>query len=301
MRFKPLILALLILAACKEPQTIKVSGSETMHTMMDILAAKFNKSQSGYRVVVEGGGSVRGIADLANGTVSVIASSRDVLPHEIKAIQMKGPAEQIVAAYDGTAVVVHPANKIENMHLRQASDIFSGRIKNWKELGGEDRPVRVIIRSDQSGTAFYFREHVLRQLDLGRAAFAEHKDDEYAIGAVTVENNIEMAQEIERDPGAVGFMGMGSAEVDAGGRVKKLPVALRPGETPVTPSIENVYNRKYKLGRALYILYRPGPGVDDFISFATGEDGQKLIAQSGYLRSSAPAVEVHDTKPGRKD
>jgi phosphate transport system substrate-binding protein len=298
LRSTAIALALLsMLPGCKEKQKIRVSGSETMHTMMRILAENFNKRSSDYQVSVEGGGSVRGIADLANGVVEIIASSREILPHELQAIEMKGQAEQIVVAYDGTAVVVHPSNKLESIHLSQVSDIFSGRVKNWKDVGGENKPITVVIRSDQSGTAFFFREHVLRQLDLGAAAFKLNKDRDYVPGAVVVNDNIEMSQAIDRDPGAIGFMGMGSAEVDAGGRVKRLKYAVRPEETAVVASIENVYNRKYKLGRPLYILYHTGnAGVDEFVSFATGEEGQKTIAKSGYLRSSMPAVEVRERK-----
>ena len=292
-----LILALALSGSCKEKQKIKISGSETMNTMMRILAENFNKSSSDFEVRVEGGGSVRGIADLANGVVDLIASSRELLPHEAEAIQMKGPAEQIVVAYDGTAIVVHPSNKLDRIHLKQASDIFSGRIQNWKALGGEDKAITVVIRSDQSGTAFFFREHVLRQLDLGQAEYKLNKDAEYTSGAVVVNNNIEMAQVIDQNPGAIGFMGMGSAEVDAAGRVKRLAYALRASDPPVVASIENVYNRKYRLGRPLYVLYHTGkPGVEEFVSFATGDEGQKTIAQSGYLRSSLPAVEVHEKK-----
>lgn len=288
---------LIVFAGCKEKQKIRVSGSETMHTMMNILAETFNKKSSEYEVAVVGGGSVRGIADLANGVVELIASSREILPHEAEAIQMKGQTEQIVVAYDGTAIVVHPSNRVESLHLAQLSDIFSGRVKNWKEVGGEDRPVTVVIRSDQSGTAFFFREHILRQLDLGAAAYKQHRDTDYAPGSIVVSNNIEMSQVIDRDVNAVGFMGMGSAEVDAAGRVKRLKYSVSPAEVPVVASIENVYNRKYKLGRPLYILYHTGnAGVDEFVSFATGEDGQKTIAQSGYLRSSMPAVEVREAR-----
>lgn len=298
---KSIVILLLIafLAGCKEKQKIKVSGSETMHTMMRILAENFNKTSGDYEVRVEGGGSVRGIADLANGVVDLIASSRELLPHEIEAIQMKGPAEQIVVAYDGTAIVVHPSNKLESIHLKQVSDIFAGRVQNWKALGGEDKAITVVIRSDQSGTAYFFREHVLRRLDLGQAEYKLHQDAGYAAGAVIVNDNIEMAQVIDQNPGAIGFMGMGSAEVDAEGRVKRLAYALRQVDQAVVANIENVYNRKYKLGRPLYVLYHTGkPGVDEFVSFATGEEGQKTIARSGYLRSSLPAVEVReDRKP----
>ncbi len=115
------------------------------------------------RISVTGGGTGTGIAAMINGTVSIANASRDMKPEEIKAARANGiePVEFVVAR-DAIAVVVNPSNPVDRLTLKQISDIYTGKITNWKELGGEDRPIVLLSRESNSGTYVYFLENVIR-------------------------------------------------------------------------------------------------------------------------------------------
>jgi phosphate transport system substrate-binding protein len=112
---------------------------------------------------VTGGGSGTGIAALINGTVGIANASRQIKSEEIEQAQVNGidPLEHIIAR-DAIAVIVHPENPVSRLTLKQISDIYSGKFTNWKEVGGEDRPIVRLSRETNSGTHVYFLETVLR-------------------------------------------------------------------------------------------------------------------------------------------
>jgi phosphate transport system substrate-binding protein len=180
------------------------------------------------------------------------------------------------------------------MNLIQASDIFSGKIKNWKEVGGADLPIKIVVRNDKSGTQDYFVNHILRQKDLGVSFYEKNKSIQFDNNAKTVKDNAEMAKFIQENPSAIGYMGMGSALVDNKDRIKALDYARNANDPYISPSVRNVYDRKYKLARELFMVYKTDQGdkIDAFVTFLTSEEGQAAVLQSGYLRASLPEVEV---------
>lgn len=284
--------------ACKEKQTLKIAGSETMFSMMRYLASEYEKDNSSVAVVVEGGGSELGIDKLRKGEVDMAVSSRDLNEAEFDDLRKTGNLEKIRVAYDGVALVVNPNNPIQKLHLSQVSDIFSGKIKNWKEVGGLDAPITLCIRNDKSGTQEYFENHILRKKDLGISEFQSNQKLEFAAGAKTVANNADMAKFIESESNSIGYMGMGSALVDFKDQLKALEYAKKPQDPYVAPSIRNVYDRKYKLARELFVIYKTDQGgkVDALVTYLTSEDGQNAVLKSGYLRAALPEVEVSAEK-----
>ncbi|MCE9499964.1 MAG: phosphate ABC transporter substrate-binding protein, partial [Leptospira sp.] len=279
---------------CKKKEKLKITGSETMHSMMGIIGTEYMKKSRKISVEVKGGGSAEGIEELVKGETNIAVSSRGLIDKELLDLEKQGKIEQIVIAYDGTAIITHPNNSVQQITLDSASDIFSGKITNWKDLGGDDMPIQVLIRNDKSGTAFYFREHILRKKDLGEEEYRKNRFNEFTKNAKIMQTNEEMGNFISGNKGSVGYMGMGSAEVDAKNKVKPLKYSRTGKEEAVVASIENVYNRKYKLARPLYLIYITNSGnkIDEFVSFVTGEEGQAVIRKSGYLRSALPEVEV---------
>ncbi|MCZ7554115.1 MAG: PstS family phosphate ABC transporter substrate-binding protein [Anaerolineales bacterium] len=115
------------------------------------------------RVSVTGGGTGTGIAALINGTVDLANASREIKPEEETSAKRNGiqPVEHVVAR-DAIAIIVHPENPVSQLTLRQISDIYSGAINNWQEVGGEDRVIVRLSRETNSGTHIYFLEEVLR-------------------------------------------------------------------------------------------------------------------------------------------
>lgn len=289
------ILIFIFFLSCKK--SISITGSETMHPMMLFLSNNYMKANTNTDVDVKGGGSQVGIEELIQKQVDMAVVSRELLEDEKGKLSKNGEIEQVIIAYDGASIVVHPQNPIQSITLLQASDIFSGKITNWKDMGWNDSKIQVIIRNDNSGTAFYFKEHVLQQHDLGNEAFNQNKDLDYSSKATTVEGNSELLDIVSKDPNAIAYIGMGSAHSDDTKKVKLLSYHRTLEEEAVVPSIENVYNRKYKLSRPLYVIYyKDSKKIQDFVSFITSEKGQQAVIKSGYLRSALPEVRVYDKK-----
>jgi phosphate transport system substrate-binding protein len=288
------ILMTAMFVSCKEKQTLKIAGSETMNAMMTYLGSEYEKNNSNIVVKVEGGGSESGIDRLRKAEIDIAVASRDLNAMEFEDLRKTGNLDKIVIAYDGVAIVVNPSNKVTKLHLVQVSDIFSGKIKNWKELGGDDLPIQVITRNDKSGTQDYFENHILKQKDLGQSEFEKNKSNNFSPDAKVVKDNVEMAKLIQSNPAGIGYMGMGSAVIDHKDKLKTVLYAKKDTEPYVAPSISNVYDRKYKMARQLFAIYKTDQGdkIDAFISYLTGEEGQTAVRRSGYLRASLPEVDV---------
>lgn len=288
------ILITINFVACKDKQTLKVAGSETMNSMMRYLGAEYEKVNSDVRVTVEGGGSETGIDRLRKGEIDMAVSSRDLNQAEFDDLRKTGNLEKVRLAYDGVALVVNPKNSVSKLDLAQTSDIFSGKIKNWKDVGGADAPISIVIRNDKSGTHDYFQNHILKRKDLGLNEFNEYKANVFSKDAKIVKDNAEMSKFIQENPNSIGYMGMGSALVENKDKLKALDYARTKKDPYVAPSVRNVYDRKYKLARELFMIYKTDQGdkIDAFVTFLTSEQGQVAVLQSGYLRASLPEVEV---------
>ena len=147
-------------------QTIENKGSDTLVNLALAWAERYMQERPNVRISVTGGGSGTGIAAMINGTVDIANASRAMKAEEFEAAQANGitPVEFTVAQ-DAIAVVVHPSNPVDRLTLQQISDIYIGKITNWREVGGEDRPIVLLSRESNSGTYVYFLENVVR---LGR-------------------------------------------------------------------------------------------------------------------------------------
>jgi phosphate transport system substrate-binding protein len=288
------IFVLLFIFDCGPKEVLTISGSETMHGMAEYLAKDFEKENSKIRVEISGGGSMEGIQRLIQHKSDIALSSRELYEDEFEKLNKDGNLEKLTIAYDGVAIVVHPTNPISQLDLKSISEIFQGKITNWKSLGGKDEPIKVVMRNDKSGTLSYFTDHVLKQRNLGMDAYSKNNKAEFSKNAQIVTDNFEMADLISKFPNAIGFMGMGSALVENKGRIKTVRYANTSKDEFVEPSIDNVYNRKYRLSRGLYLIYRADKTqrVEEFATFLTGDKGQELILKRGYLRASLPEVEV---------
>lgn len=282
---------------CKKPEKVLITGSETMHSMILLVANEFMKVNKNFSVDVRGGGSGEGINELISGITDIAVSSRELSEVEFEKLNRNQTLESLVVAYDGAAFIVHPSNPIENITLEQASGIFSGKIKNWKELGGQDKQIQVVIRDSYSGTAHYIKEHVVRQLDLGQNNYFNNKQNDYSKDANVLINNEEIIDFLNKNPNAIAYMGMGVAHVKS--NLKLLKYSRTKEEESIAPTIDNIIQRKYKLSRALKLFYKSdksGEKVDPFIKYIMSEDGQKAVLKSGYLRSTLPEVEVSSEK-----
>ncbi len=229
----------------------------------------------GVSLSITGGGSGTGITSLINGTVDIANASRQIKEEEISQAQTKGfdPVEFIVAK-DAIAVIVNQHNPVKSLSLEQVSRIFKGEYTNWKQVGGEDRPIVALSRESNSGTHVYFLETVIRM----------NNPDDPSIFAPTVlllPSSEGIITEVKDNPNAIGYDGLGYITSD----VKVLGVAVNNSSLPVLPSVASVNNGTYPISRALYMYTRgePAKEVRDYLDWIISEDGQSIVTDLGFV------------------
>ena len=279
--FKKLIVVLIITAfttsafAAKDKNAIQVKGSDTMVNLGQSWAEKYMEKNPGDFVAVTGGGSGTGFSSLISGTCDIAMASRSIKDKESALANAKGiNPNEIKVALDGLEVVVSPKNPVSELTLDQLANIFTGRISNWKEVGGKDERIVILSREVNSGTHVYFKEHVLRKND-------PNSKEEFAPGALMLSSSQAVADEVAGNSAAIGYYGMGYISE------KQKPVSLAKDEKSVyeAPTIENVVNGKYPISRPLLLYTNGAPKnlVKKFIDFALSKEGQDIVLATDFV------------------
>ena len=270
---------LLALGGCsrqgQQADSIQIKGSDTMVNLGQAWAEAFMKSNPKVSVAVTGGGSGTGITALLSNTCQIAELSRVLNPEEIEMARQKGfEPRQITVALDGLAVVVHPANPLSQLTQDQLAAIFSGAVKNWKEIGGADLPIVVLSREVNSGTHVYFKEHVLRHN-------RRESQVEFAANALLMPSSQAIADEVTQNPSAIGYYGMGYISP----REKALAIAKDADSPYIPPTIENVISNAYPISRPLLMVTRGQPAglVARFIDFVLSPEGQKIVVKIDFV------------------
>jgi len=231
--------------------------------------------RTGTQVAVTGGGSGTGIAALINGTCDIAESSRKMEPDEYELAKKNGvDPREFTVALDGIAVVVHPSNPVEKLTLEQLSDIFTGKIRSWKELGGFDSQIVILSREVNSGTHVYLKEHVLCRGN-------KECDAEFAESALLMPSSQSIAEEVAQNPKAIGYYGMGYISP----KQKSVAVAESSEGPFAKPTIEDVVSGKYSISRPL-LFYTNGEAsgaVKQYIDFVLSEEGQKIVSEQDFV------------------
>lgn len=255
--------------------SIQIKGSDTMVNLGQAWAEKYMENNPGDFVAVTGGGSGTGLSSLISASCDIAMSSRNIKDKEIALANKKcvNPNE-IKAALDGLAVVVNPSNPVDKFTLDQLAGIFTGRISNWKELGGKDKKIVILSREVNSGTHVYFKEHVLRKND-------PNSKEEFAPGALMLSSSQAIADEVAGNSSAIGYYGMGYVSA------KQKPVAIAKDEKSeyVEPVIENVVNGRYPISRPLFLYTNGAPAglVKKFIDFTLSKEGQDIVLKTDFV------------------
>lgn len=259
----------------KAQNSIQIKGSDTMVNLGQAWAEGFMAKNPKAFVAVTGGGSGTGIAALLSGTCNIAETSRKMKQKETDEAGKKNihPVEFTVAL-DGLAVVVHPQNPINQLTIDELADIFTGKIKNWKEAGGKDAPIVLLSREVNSGTHVYFKEHVLRRGD-------ETRKEEFSENALLMSSSQAIADEIAQNPNAIGYYGMAYANPSQ----KVLAVAKDKNSPYYPPTIENVISNTYYISRPLlmYTNGTPQGVIKEFIDFTLSEEGQQIVRQIDFV------------------
>lgn len=256
------------------PHTIENKGSDTLVNLALAWAEAYMRAHPDIRISVTGGGSGTGIAAMINGTVAIANASREMKPEEIAAARANGidPIEFIVAR-DAIAVVVNLSNPLSRLTIQQISDIYTGKVSNWKEIGGEDRPIVLLSRESNSGTYVYFLENVIRRGDSKSKLL-------FSSDTLLMPSSEGISSEIRQNPNAIGYDGLGYVTPDQ----KVIAVAKNEGAPYVTPSAETVNNGSYPIARPLYMYTsgQPTGQIKDYLDWIL-KGGQALVTKLGFV------------------
>lgn len=246
----------------------KVKGSDTCLPLVQKEAESFMK-KSGTKITVTGGGSGIGFAALVDGTTDIAMASRNIkFDEKMKMQGLHKTVKQVVIAKDALSIVVNPANKVTNLTREQLEGIFTGKITNWKQVGGANMPIVAYSRETTSGTYEFFKEHVL-------------KNKNYKSGILSMPATGAIIQSVSQTKGAIGYVGMAYATK----AVKEIHVSYDGGKTYVQPTKANAKAGKYPIVRPLYFFYeaKSEKAVRPFINYVLTSQGQAIVEQVGYL------------------
>ncbi len=259
---------------------IENKGSDTIVNLALAWAESYQALHPEVRISVTGGGSGTGIAALINGTVDLANASRQIKAEETADALANGitPVEHTIAR-DAIAVIVNPQNPIQQLTLQQISDIYSGKIDNWLEVGGEDRPIVRLSRETNSGTHVYFLEQVLR---LGQS----DNKTLFAANTLLLPSSEGITAEVRDNPNAIGYDGLGYVTPD----VKVIAVAKDASSPYIFPSAESVNAGQYPISRDLYMYTagEPTGAVKAYLDWIVGPEAQEIVTELGFVPIKSP-------------
>jgi len=258
------LLSTAIRAAGEQDNLITWAGCGiTKKAFMKELAAAYTK-KTGIKIKLSGGGATRGIRDTVKGKVMIGGSCRMTLPGTDKSELY---ANLHPVAWDALAIIVNRQNPVNNLDMKQIRAIYTGKITDWKQVGGPDAPIHLYVRRGKiSGVGYAIRQYVFQDSNKNFVT-----DPKYV-----VRSSGPLEKAVEKDPYAMGITGISSA------RKRKVKVIGFDGKIP---TYENVASGKYGLYRPLYLVTGPHPSkeVKDFIAFATSDEGRRIIRENGTV------------------
>ncbi|MBL9145162.1 MAG: phosphate ABC transporter substrate-binding protein [Verrucomicrobiaceae bacterium] len=265
------LLALTLVSGFASAQTkITVKGSDTMVILAQKWAETYMGSHKDVSIQVTGGGTGTGVAALQNKTTDLCNASRPLKSAEVlecvKAFKAK-PNEHKVAL-DGISVYVSASNTVKELTTAQVGEIFTGKIKNWKDVGGADAPITLYSRENSSGTYEFFKEHVLAKQD-------------FAASAQTMPGTAAVLQAVAKDANGIGY---GGAAYGAG--AKHLLIKKDAASPGVEPTEATVQSGEYPISRALFIYVNPKietAAIADYLKWIASDEGQKVVKDVGYF------------------
>jgi len=247
----------------------KIKGSDTVLPLTQKEAEVFMKKNPNTSIMVTGGGSGVGISALQSGTTDIAQASRSLKLDEKMKLNDAGKAfKETIIAYDAIAIVVNPANKVSKLTREQLEGIFTGKITNWKEVGGDDMKIVVYSRETSSGTYEFVKEHVMNKKN-------------YATSALLMPATGAIIQSVSQTKSAIGYVGLAYVEKT----VKPLEVSYDKGKTFIAPSIANAKNKTYPITRPLFYYYLNSTEklIKPYVDFILSSEGQKIVLDEGYI------------------
>jgi phosphate transport system substrate-binding protein len=248
---------------------ITVKGSDTMVILAQRWAEVYMSKNSATTVQVTGGGSGVGIAALINGTTDLCNSSRPMKPSEREKLKQRYNTlgVEIKVAKDGLSLYENESNSIKELSLDQIKDIYTGKITNWKDVGGANAKIIVYGRENSSGTYVYFKDNVLEGAD-------------FTSSMQSMPGTAAVVNAVAKDKNAIGFGGAAYAK-----GVKFIRVKKDANSPAYEPTAENVKSGDYPISRYLYIYTKSKPtgAIKEYIDWILSSEGQEIVSKVGYF------------------
>lgn len=248
---------------------VQLKGSDTILSLSQTVAEEYMKKNPQARISVSGGGSGTGIAAKINKTIDIAMASREMKDTEYESAKKNGASvKELTIAFDAITIVVNKNNKVNNLTLEQLREIYLGKIKNWKELGGIDKDIIVISRDSSSGTHVYFKEHVLRK---GKSKGKE----EFGNKTLFLPSNESIKQQVTTGEGTIAYLGLGY-----------LDDTVKPVEIDgIDANVKNVKNKTYPISRSVYWYTdeKIEGTTKKLVDFMMSKEGQKIVEKEGFV------------------
>lgn len=244
----------------QDVNSVTISGSTSVGPLIEKEAEAFKASNADSNIQVNQLGSSAGIKDAINGTVQIGMSSRD-----LKEDEKSQGLKEVEVAYDGIALITNKSNTIKSLTLEQIKDIYTGKITNWKELGGKDTPIVVVSREDGSGTRDSFQDIV------------GYKSEELTAQAQIADGSGNIKSLVSTNENAIGFISFEYLDDS----INALQI------DNVEPTAENVLDKSYKISRSFLLVYKEDKLSENgkkFIDFILSEEGQKVVEDNGLIK-----------------
>jgi phosphate transport system substrate-binding protein len=247
---------------------ITVKGSDTMVILAQKWAEVYMKSHKEVAIQVTGGGSGVGISALINGTTDIANASRPMSQTELQKLKERYNTlgVEIPCAKDGITIYVNDVNKVNELSIKQLSGIFSGKIRNWKEVGGVDADIKLYGRENSSGTYVFFKDNVVK--------------GDYAPSCQTLPGTAAVVNAVKKDKNGIGYGGAAFAE-----GVRHCKVKKDEKSTAYFANSETIKNGTYPISRYLFMYLKSKPAGDmkKYIDWILSPEGQKLVTEVGYF------------------
>ena len=266
---KILIISLCLFAYAGASFGQRIKGSDTVLPLSQKEAEIYSKKNKGSRLIVTGGGTGIGFTALIDGNTDIAMASRKIKLDERLKLQDAGKAfKEVIVSYDALGVVVNPANKVNQLTREQLEGIFTGKITNWKAVGGDDIKIVVFSRETSSGTYEFFKDHVMNKRN-------------YAASVLNMPATGAIIESVSQTKGAIGYVGLAYLEKD----VKALKVSFDKGKSYIAPSMATAKNKTYPVTRPLYYYYltRNEKMLKPFVDFVISHEGQQIVEKVGYV------------------
>jgi phosphate transport system substrate-binding protein len=260
-----LALVMLVIPGLVRAETLQIDGSTTVGPIADAFAEYFMRTNPGLEITVKKTGSGDGAAALIDSRCNIATMSRFMKDKEFKAAVDHNvfPVAHAIAM-DGVCIIVHPSNTITALTSARVRDIYAGKTKNWKEIGGPDAEIVIVSRDTSSGTYETFNEKIMEKVELA-------KNVEY------VNSNPQCHARVKTTAGAISYVGLGFIDAD----VKALKI------DGIQPTKQTIANGTYPVARPLFLFTnnypKPGSMVFKFCTFYLTEKGQEIIEAKGFV------------------